>query len=117
MPGGPSVFVWTLHRRDTGEHVADLEVVDADLPWLHATVVAYPGLEPLRPLFADQLALLEAVGDDAGEAWDSAYRKVIDAVVLRYPYGREVPEFLLHIDGDRAWWCWTDEQTTEPISP
>ncbi|MEV6847472.1 hypothetical protein [Actinoplanes sp. NPDC051411] len=31
------------------------------------------------------------------------------AVTLRYPEGNEVPEFLLHIQGDEAWWRWSDE--------
>jgi hypothetical protein len=28
---------------------------------------------------------------------------------LTYPDGRDVPEYLLHIDGDEAWWRWSDE--------
>ncbi|MBX6751337.1 MAG: hypothetical protein IRY85_17015 [Micromonosporaceae bacterium] len=32
---------------------------------------------------------------------------------LRNPEGRDVPEFLLHIDGDQAWWRWSDEPFDE----
>ena len=29
------------------------------------------------------------------------------------PDGRPVPEFLLHVDGDDAWWRWSDEPFTQ----
>jgi hypothetical protein len=34
-------------------------------------------------------------------------------VTLWYPDGREVPEFLLHLDGSVAWWRWSDEHFDE----
>lgn len=74
--------VWTLHRCDDGELLADFVVTGGDFPWLHGRVRAYEGLAGVRPLFAEE---------------------------LRYPDGREVPEFLLHVDGEDAWWRWSDE--------
>ncbi|MEV0716800.1 hypothetical protein [Asanoa sp. NPDC050611] len=97
--------VWTLHRRDGGELLADLVVTDGDFPWLNARVEARAGLAEFRPLFAAELRLME----DADEAWERAYDAIRAAVTLRYPDGREVPEFLLHLDGDDAWWRWSDE--------
>ncbi|GIJ13108.1 hypothetical protein Van01_63220 [Micromonospora andamanensis] len=41
------------------------------------------------------------------------YETVRNAVTLRYPDGQEVPEFLLHLDGDEAWWRWSDEPFDE----
>jgi hypothetical protein len=100
--------VWTLHRRDDGKIVADLVVTGGDFPWLNAHVHPYDGLVDLRPLFAEELRLLDRI-DDGVEPWERAYEAVRNAVILRYPQGHEVPEFLLHIDGDDAWWRWNDE--------
>jgi hypothetical protein len=39
----------------------------------------------------------------------AATRRARDAVSLAGPSGRRVPELLLHIQGDNAWWRWNDE--------
>jgi hypothetical protein len=65
-----------------------------------------PGFEPLRPLFVEEQALAE---DEPDDAWEDAYDRIRAAVELRYPDGGSVPEFILHIDGDDAWWRWSDE--------
>ncbi|GAB7051329.1 hypothetical protein [Catenuloplanes indicus] len=100
--------VWSLHRRRGGELLASLVVTGGDFPWLHARVEPAGGLEDVRPLFVDELRLLERVDEDV-EAWERAYDAVRNVVVLRYPDGRDVPEFLLHVDGDEAWWRWSDQ--------
>lgn len=100
--------IWTLHRRADDELVAALVVTGGDFPWLHARVEDRPGLAALRPLFAEELRLLDD-GDGDVAAWERAYDAVSAAVRLRYPDGGEVPEFLLHLDGDEAWWRWSDE--------
>ena len=88
--------------------VGQLVVTDADCPWLRARFQAEPGFEKVRPLFAEELRLADAVDDDV-EAWETAYGQVRDAVSLAAPDGRRVPEFLLHIQGANAWWRWNDE--------
>jgi hypothetical protein len=99
---------WTLHRRDDGRLLADLVVTGGDFPWLNARVDPREAFEEVRPLFADEVRLLDGV-DENVESWERAYEAVRSAVTLRYPDGREVPEFLLHIDGNQAWWRWKDE--------
>lgn len=99
---------WSLHRRAGGEALASFVVTGGDFPWLHARVEAAAGLADVRSLFAAELRLLDRVDDDV-EAWERAYDAVREAVVLRCPDGRDVPEFLLHVDGDEAWWRWSDE--------
>jgi hypothetical protein len=99
---------WTLHRRDDGRKLADLIVTGGDFPWLNARVDAGEGLAELRPLFAEELRLLKRVNDDV-ESWERASDAVRNAVTLRYPEGHEVPEFLLHVAGEDAWWRWSDE--------
>ncbi|BCJ57570.1 hypothetical protein Jiend_09920 [Micromonospora endophytica] len=104
-------MVWTLHRRDDGQTIADLVVTGGNFPWLDARVQPRDGLAEFRPLFAEQLRLLDG-GSDA-ESWDRAYGAVRNAVTLRYPEGDEAPEFILHISGDAAWWRWNDEPTDQ----
>ncbi|XVU20958.1 hypothetical protein ACQPZJ_27225 [Actinoplanes sp. CA-054009] len=100
--------VWQLRRRADGRVLADLVVTDADFPWLYARVDGRPGLDEVRPLFAEELRLLEQV-DENVEAWERAYDAVAAAVALRSPDRADVAEFLLHLDGDEAWWRWSDE--------
>jgi hypothetical protein len=102
----PTSQMWTLHSGE--ERIADLVVTGGDFPWLHARVRPYPGLEELRPLFDEERRLLDEL-DNHVEAWEAAYEQVRASVTLRYPDGRTVPEFLLHLDGDEAWWRWSDE--------
>jgi len=99
--------VWTLYRQD--RRLADLVVTDRDFPWLSARVEPRDGFDDVRPLFAEELRALHAVDDDP-DAAETAYDAIRSTVTLRYPDGTEVPEFLLHIEGDEAWWRWSDEK-------
>ncbi|MFY1695908.1 MULTISPECIES: hypothetical protein [unclassified Solwaraspora] len=100
---------WTL-RDHAGVLLADLAVTDGDFPWLYATVRPTGAFAPLRPIFDAELRALRVVEDGPDDgAWDRAYQQVRAAVVLIDPDGVAVPEFLLHIDGDQAWWRWIDE--------
>ncbi|MEV4642300.1 hypothetical protein AB0J80_33620 [Actinoplanes sp. NPDC049548] len=99
---------WTLHRRRDGRVLAHLVPTGGDFPWLNARVEPADGLAEVRPLFAEDLRHLDRVDEDA-ESWETAYEAIRQAVTLRDPEGREVPEFLLHIDDVEAWWRWSDE--------
>jgi hypothetical protein len=103
---------WTLHRRDDDGVLADLVVTGGDFPWLNARVDPREGLAGVRPLFAEELRLLDGIDEDV-ESWERAYEAVRNAVTLRYPDGQEVPEFHLHLDGNEAWWRWSDEPFDE----
>jgi hypothetical protein len=63
-------------------------------------------------LLAEELRLLDRVDDDV-DAWEAAYAAIRATLTLRYPHGGEVPEFLLHVDGDTAWRRWSDEPFEE----
>jgi hypothetical protein len=97
---------WRLYHEQ--ELLGQLVVTDADFPWLNGRFQAEAGFETVRPLFEEELRLLDAVDDDV-DAWEAAYGQVRDAVSLAAPDGRRVPEFLLHIQGGNAWWRWNDE--------
>jgi hypothetical protein len=102
--------VWRLVRGD--ELLAELVVTDADFPWLNARVRPAAGFAGVRPLFDDELRRLEDL-DEEPEQWEAAYRSIREVVRLLTPDGRAVAEFLLHIEGENAWWRWSDEPFPE----
>ncbi len=107
---GEAERVWQLLRGD--ELLAELVVTGGDFPWLNAEVRPAAGFAEVRPLFDDELRLLEVLDEDP-EPWEAAYRRIRTAVRLVAPDGLPVPEFLLHIQGTDAWWRWSDEPFTE----
>ena len=100
--------IWTLHRRKDETLLAELVITGGDFPWLRARIEARDELAEVRPLFVEELRLLDYINEDA-ESWERAYDAVVDAVTLRHPGGHIVAEFLLHLDRDEAWWRWSDE--------
>jgi len=81
--------VWRLRRGD--ELVAELVVTGGDFPWLNATVRATPAFDELRPLFAEELRLLDRLDQDV-EAWEAAYDRIRREVILERPDAFAVPE-------------------------
>lgn len=98
--------VWRL-RRD-GEIVADLVVNDSDWPWLYAHLEARTGFGGLRPLFAEELRLLDDIENNVDQ-WEAAYDEIRQSLTLLFPDGTTVPEYLLHVKNDDAWWRWNDQ--------
>ncbi|CAM5599425.1 hypothetical protein STENM327S_02937 [Streptomyces tendae] len=62
----------------------------------------------VRELFARELALAEADDTEHWTRWEAVYAEIERRVRLVSPDG-PVAEFLLHIEGDRAWFRWSDE--------
>lgn len=87
-------------------------VTGGDLPWLNAKVRPAIGFAEIRPLFDEEFRPLEFF-DDELEQWEAAYRRIREVVRLLAPDGRPAPEFLLHIEGDDAWWRGRDESFPE----
>ncbi|MEU9916071.1 hypothetical protein [Streptomyces sp. NPDC051001] len=98
--------VWHLHSG--GVPVGEILIDEADFPWLSGRFTAAPAFDGLRELFVRELALTE----DLGEEWERVYDEVRRRVSLTSPDG-PVPEFLLHIEGDRAWFRWSDKPFDE----
>ncbi len=94
--------VWHLHSGDVP--VGEILIDEADFPWLSGHFTAAAAFATLRELFASQLALAE----DPGEEWERVYDEIRRRVSLTSPEG-PVPEFLLHIEGERAWFRWSDK--------
>jgi hypothetical protein len=97
--------VWQLASSD--RTIALLVVTGSDFPWLHSRVEPQDGFDDVRPIFEDELRLLDDL-DDQIPAWEAMYQQIRRTVSLIKPDGRAVPEFLLHIDGREARWRWSD---------
>ncbi|WP_157767703.1 hypothetical protein [Actinosynnema pretiosum] len=95
--------VWRVVRRDGGRVVCRIDVDEADFPWLAGSVTAGPAFDGCAPLFA---RVRELAG--RGQDWGGAYARVESAVGLVSPEG-PVAEFLLHLDGGRAWFRFSEE--------
>ncbi|MFI6013199.1 hypothetical protein ACIBAG_31025 [Streptomyces sp. NPDC051243] len=98
--------VWRVRGGD--EPVGEIRIDEADFPWLSGRFTPGPGYAAVRDLFARELALLERDLDESREEWETAYDEIRRRVSLSSPDG-PVAEFLLHIDGDRAWFRWSEE--------
>ncbi|KUN13800.1 hypothetical protein AQI96_09375 [Streptomyces canus] len=105
--------VWRIRSGD--EPVGDILIDEADFPWLSGRFTAGPGFTAVRELFARELALVEEDDEERLQEWEEAYDEVRRHVSLHAP-GGPVPEFLLHIEGDRAWFRWSDEPFDEGAS-
>jgi hypothetical protein len=105
--------VWCLFRGE--EPVGEILIDDADFPWLSGKFIAGPAFGAVQELFARELALTKADDDEHWIRWEEAYDEIHRQVTLSSPDG-PVPEFLLHIEGDRAWFRWSDEPFDEEES-
>ncbi|GAA2929805.1 MULTISPECIES: hypothetical protein [Streptomyces] len=98
--------VWRVHS--AGGPVGEILIDDADFPWLSGRFTAGPGFAAVRGLFARELALAERDDEGHWEEWERVCAEIGRRVSLSSPDG-PVAEFLLHIQGDRAWFRWSDE--------
>lgn len=98
---------------DLGQDVlGEIWVTGVDFPWAEGSWVQADAFGRVQPLFEAELDLLNK-GSVPAE-WEAAYRRILDmGVRLRRPDGRPVPEFLLHIEGQRAWFRWNDHPFQE----
>ncbi|CAM5641449.1 hypothetical protein [Streptomyces aurantiogriseus] len=98
--------IWYL---DCGEERAgEIVIDDGDFPWLSGRFRPGPAYGAVEPLFSRELALLNNDLDANLEEWEAVYAEIRRRVSLTSPDG-PVPEFLLHIEGDRAWFRWSEE--------
>ncbi|MFJ5111035.1 hypothetical protein ACIQAD_10285 [Streptomyces sp. NPDC088551] len=98
--------IWHVVSRHDEQPVGDIAIGEADFPWLSGHFTPGPAFPALKALFDRELALLDSVNEEP-DAWEAAYDDVVRAVALVSPDG-PVPEFLLHIRNDQAWFRWSD---------
>ncbi|QNP74562.1 hypothetical protein IAG44_37320 [Streptomyces roseirectus] len=91
------------------EEVGTIAIDDGDFPWLSGRFTPGPAYAAVEPLFTRELALLN---EGWTQEWEAVYDEITRRVSLASPEG-PVPEFLLHIEGERAWFRWSDEPFEE----
>lgn len=105
--------IWRLVLRD--EVIGEIEITDSDFPWLSGTFVARSGFAEVKPLFDEELALLECEDYDA---WDDVYCRIRGTGLRLFAGdGNEVVEFLLHIRDGEAWFRYSEEPFPLPEPP
>ncbi|WP_367318995.1 hypothetical protein [Streptomyces sp. HUAS ZL42] len=102
--------VWCVHSGE--QRVGEILIDEADFPWLSGEFTAGPAFAAVEELFVRELALADRDDDGHLEEWETVYHEIRRRVSLSSPDG-PVPEFLLHIEGDRAWFRWSDEPFDE----
>ncbi|MFF0644474.1 hypothetical protein ACFYVV_12780 [Streptomyces tendae] len=95
-------------QEGTGAEIGEILIEDADFPWLSGRFRAGPAYGAVRDLFVRELALVEGDGAECRAEWEAVRAEIERRVRLVSPDG-PVAEFLLHIEGDRAWFRWSDE--------
>ncbi|MFI6939680.1 hypothetical protein ACIBI4_10430 [Streptomyces sp. NPDC050418] len=94
---GEGHAVWRLMRGDV--LLGSIVVDEADFPWRYGRFTAEPEFEEVRPWFEAVLAVLEAEDYDR---FDAVYASIAEELTFLAPAG-PVTDFLLHIEGERAW--------------
>jgi hypothetical protein len=85
------------------ELIGTLTRTDDDMPWHNGTFKPAAGFRVVRPFFDRERELLDA---DRMDEWQTAWDE-IEALGLRLEPvagGADITEFVLHIDGSKAWW-------------
>jgi hypothetical protein len=103
MPERPDI--WLLARGE--DPIAELVVEQLDRPWVRGRVVPWDGF---TSLFDRDQRFAARVAEAPGP-WAHAYQELRGEVRLIRPDGREVPNFLLHIEGRRASWRCSDRRS------
>ncbi|MEU3418828.1 hypothetical protein AB0F39_09825 [Streptomyces murinus] len=99
--------VWRV--RSGAEPVGEIVLDEAGFPWLHGAFTPASGFAAVRDLFARELVLMD---EEDREGADLVYEEIRRRITLTSPEG-PVAEFLLHIEGDRAWFRWSHEPFEE----
>jgi hypothetical protein len=74
-----------------------------DFPWRGGVFEPTPEFDSVRPLFDEELRLLNADRmDEWTVAWDDIERPGLALEPL--DGGSPITEFLIHIDGTKTWW-------------
>jgi hypothetical protein len=96
---------WLLLAADGGV-LAHLVGYEVDQPWIHCHFRPQPRFAFVARLFAEELAFFQGEGfKDRWEEWESAYNRIraLRLKLQRASGGPRTRDFLLHIEGDHAW--------------
>lgn len=79
-----------------------LRSYEVDFPWMHCKFESTNEFEIIRPLFETELIVLES--EDI-EKWEESYKPIeeLNLILLDTDKSEIIENFLLHIQGDEAW--------------
>ena len=91
-----------LHLKRRDELLGVLRSLDTDFPWVNCIFEPTTSFDEVRPLFDEELKLLDA---DQMEEWETAYERInaLKLQLIATKDDKDVGEFLLHIRGKEAW--------------
>ena len=98
---------WLLKSGDT--LIGSIDVTGTDQPWFTGHFYPESGFAEFDDLFKRELALVEGNLKDEIVHWEEVYGRITTRLRLLKPNGTVVPEYLLHIRGDEAWFRFSDE--------
>ncbi len=98
---------WLLKTGDT--LVGSIDVTGTDQPWLTGRFYPELGFAAFDDLFKRELALVEGNLSDEIAQWEEVYGRIQNRLRLLKPDGTVVSEYLLHINGEDAWFRYSDE--------
>ena len=81
-----------------------LHACGSDQPWLVCRFEATAAFEEVRPLFDEELRIMDSMSDLDVDAWERAYGRIDNLGLRLVPAdgGDAIDAFLLHIQGQRA---------------
>ena len=85
-----------------GTTLGTLRPYNTDFPWINCKFDPTQGFDEIKPLFEEELRLLDA---EDFTAFEEAYEKIRALGLSLVPVdgGQIIKDFLLHISGDEAW--------------
>jgi hypothetical protein len=96
------VILMELQLKRGGELLGSLRAYDIDSPWIICKFEPTESFQAVKPLFEEELKLLNT---DDMEAWETAYARIggLGLRLVDVEKREETSEFILHIEGDEAW--------------
>ena len=100
MESETTLTEYQLRRGD--ELLGTLTLITPDFPWMFCKFEPCDSFTEIRALFEEELRLLDR---EDWVAWEQAYEKIreLSLQLMNVKEDCEIEEFLLHIDGDEAW--------------
>lgn len=95
--------------------LATITPTEHDFPWIYGTIARTEHFVIVADYFRRDLEAVRRVDDGEEseadyDALDVSYEQLkADGVRLLAPEGEPVAEFLMHVDGDDAWFRYSDE--------
>ncbi len=91
-----------FHLKQKGKLLGTLRYYEANFPWINCKFEPTEAFQAVKWLFDEEIELLEK--DDI-ENWEIAYNRINDLSLELINLEDEniMGEFLIHIEGDEAW--------------